>query len=99
MKRLASVVVVSLFSLCAIQTGLVGTIDRRPSGVRWCGFAEGSPRLADRYSPSAADGSPNIVYAEWTGKTLVVEGESFADGAAVLIDGQAFKTSNNPASP
>jgi hypothetical protein len=84
MKRLASIVVVGLFSLCAIQTGLV---------------AEGSPRLADRYSPSAADGSPNIVYAEWTGKTLVVEGESFADGAAVLIDGQEFKTSISPASP
>src|SRR5262249_27629507 len=84
MKRLASVAVVTLFLAGTVQSGLIVC---------------GNPRLGAYYSAQTVEGSPNILYAEWTGKTLVVEGENFADGATVLIDGQAFKTSNSPASP
>jgi len=84
MKQLAGVVVVGLFLAGTMQAGLV---------------VRGNPRLAAYYSAQTVEGSPNILYGEWMGKTLVVEGENFANGAAVLIDGQAFKSSNDQALP
>lgn len=47
----------------------------------------------------AVQSPPTIVYAEWTGKNLLVEGENFADGAIVLVDGQRFKSANDEAYP
>lgn len=50
-------------------------------------------------SAPSAEIQPSILYAEWTGKNLLVEGENFADGAFVLVDGQRFKSANDEAHP
>lgn len=76
--------VACLLLACGTQSGIV---------------VRGNPRLATRHSAQTVEGSPNILYAEWTGKTLVLQGENFADGATVLIDGQPFKSSNGAALP
>ena len=44
---------------------------------------------------SEAQGSsapPLILYAQWSGKTLVVQGRNFAEDATILVDGQRLKT-------
>jgi hypothetical protein len=46
-----------------------------------------------------AASEPVIYYAEWVGKTLQVEGDRFADGATVLIDGQSFNSYNDETYP
>ncbi len=43
--------------------------------------------------------TPSISGAEMSGKKLYVYGENFTGGAAILIDGRAYKTSNDALSP
>jgi hypothetical protein len=47
----------------------------------------------------SSESTPNILYAQWIGKNLSVQGENFADGAALLVDGQRINTSNDATSP
>jgi len=61
-------------------------------------IVRGSLDLTGSYLSSGDQGKRTILYAEWTGKNLLVQGEDFADGATILIDGQAFKTSNDHSS-
>ncbi|MBI3653456.1 MAG: hypothetical protein HY231_20690 [Acidobacteria bacterium] len=50
--------------------------------------------LVSTVSAQASDHAPRIIYAEWVGKNLYVQGDNFAAGATVFIDGQKLKTSN-----
>ena len=41
-----------------------------------------------------AIGTPTILYAQWIGKNLSVEGANFAEDASIIVDGQRLKTVN-----
>jgi hypothetical protein len=56
-------------------------------------FADSST-AAYRSSQDASAIRPVILYAQWIGKNLDVEGANFGDGATVLVDGQRLKTVN-----
>jgi len=45
-------------------------------------------------SQAASATRPVILYAQWIGKNLDVEGTNFSDGATILVDGQGLKTFN-----
>lgn len=45
-------------------------------------------------SATSAEIQPTILYAQWIGKNLDVEGANFGEGATVFIDGQRLKTVN-----
>jgi hypothetical protein len=44
-------------------------------------------------------GTPKILYAQWRGKNLSIEGIGFTDGTAVFIDGQKLKSILDPVYP
>jgi len=50
-------------------------------------------------STRQSDNPPRIFSARVKGKKLILEGENFAPGAVVLINGEPHKTKNDPESP
>jgi photosystem II stability/assembly factor-like uncharacterized protein len=52
-----------------------------------------------RIGPSHAVAAPKAVDAAISGKNLIVLGENFSDGAVIVLNGEAQKTSNEPGSP
>ena len=51
--------------------------------------------LTPRSSPTQASSTtPIILYAQWVGKNLDVQGRNFAEGATIIVDGQRLKTIN-----
>jgi photosystem II stability/assembly factor-like uncharacterized protein len=52
-----------------------------------------------RIGPSQAIAAPKVVDAAINGKSLIVFGENFSDGAAIVINNEAQKTSNEPGGP
>jgi len=52
-----------------------------------------------RIGPSHGVAAPKVVDGEISGKNLIVLGENFSDGAVIVLNGEAQKTSNEPGSP
>lgn len=55
--------------------------------------------LAQGTFAEAASGAPTVLYAQWMGKNLRVEGENFSDGARVLVDGEELKSASDETYP
>lgn len=53
-----------------------------------------SSTARDLSSQTASATKPVILYAQWIGKNLDVQGTDFGDGAIILVDGQRLKTVN-----
>lgn len=58
-----------------------------------------NPLVTNRLFIQASGSTPTILYAEWIGKNLQIEGTGFAAGATVLVNGQRLKTANNETYP
>lgn len=54
---------------------------------------------AESFSARSDGGTPLILYAEWIGKNLSVQGENFLLGATVIVDGKELKSSNDENAP
>lgn len=52
-----------------------------------------------RIGPSQAVAAPKVIDAAISGKNLIVFGENFSDGAAIVLNGDSQKTSNDAGSP
>jgi hypothetical protein len=81
------VIVKWTFTLISIGCLLFGTLQSQAT-------VGANTVVIPRRSIQSSDSKPTIHYAEWIGKTLRVQGENFAEGALVFVDGQRLKTSN-----
>jgi photosystem II stability/assembly factor-like uncharacterized protein len=52
-----------------------------------------------RIGPSQAVAAPKVIDAAISGKNLIVFGENFSDGAAIVLNGDSQKTNNDAGSP
>lgn len=79
--------------------GTTGSPDLPTAGSLQPPRSSQSNIFISRIGPSQAIASPKVLEAAISGKTLMVFGENFSDGAVIVLNGDAQKTSNEPGSP
>ncbi len=62
-------------------------------------FIRAKAAVANGFSIQASGTTPTILYAEWLGKNLQIEGTNFADGVSIFVDGQKMKSVPDPVYP